>query len=287
MRNTIRFDWAIKRLLRNKANFGILEGFLSELLGEDIKIESLLESESNKQTEVNKMNRVDLMVQNSKGELVIIEVQSDYTQDYLLRILFGISKLIIDNMDKGMEYRKIKKVISVNIVYFDLGEGTDYIYEGTTSFKGRNNKDTLSLSSRERLILNAERVEKIFPEIYIIKVNRFNEVAKNTFDEWVNFLKTEYVKEDTKAKGLKEAKEKIDVLRLNKEEMIAYENDEDAWRDNASLMSTHYISGKIEAIKEMAKSAIKNGLSIEMTAKITGLTEDEIRDIIKTETNLQ
>jgi hypothetical protein len=59
MRNTIRFDWAIKRLLRNKANFGILEGFLSELLGEDIKIDSILESESNRQTIDNKMNQVD------------------------------------------------------------------------------------------------------------------------------------------------------------------------------------------------------------------------------------
>ena len=28
----VSFDWAVKRLLRNKANFGILEGFLSELL---------------------------------------------------------------------------------------------------------------------------------------------------------------------------------------------------------------------------------------------------------------
>ena len=43
MKNLVRFDWAIKRLLRNKANFVILEGFLSELLGEDIKIESILE----------------------------------------------------------------------------------------------------------------------------------------------------------------------------------------------------------------------------------------------------
>lgn len=50
MSNLIRFDWAVKRLLRNKANFGILEGFLSELLGYDVVIESLLEGESNHQT---------------------------------------------------------------------------------------------------------------------------------------------------------------------------------------------------------------------------------------------
>src|SRR5580700_6301790 len=126
MKSLIRFDWAIKRLLRNKANFGILEGFLSELLGEDIKIDSILESESNKQTAGNKMNRVDLLVQNSNGELVIIEVQSNYSHNYLMRILFGVSKLIVDNMFQGMEYENVKKVISVNIVYFNLGHGDDY-----------------------------------------------------------------------------------------------------------------------------------------------------------------
>lgn len=47
MKHLIRFDWAVKRLLKNKANFGILEGFLSVLLGEDIKIEHIIERESN------------------------------------------------------------------------------------------------------------------------------------------------------------------------------------------------------------------------------------------------
>ena len=65
MANTtlVRFDWAIKYLLRNKANFDILEGFLSELLKRDIRIESVLESESNKITAEDKFNRVDLLVE--------------------------------------------------------------------------------------------------------------------------------------------------------------------------------------------------------------------------------
>ena len=62
----IRFDWAIKRLLRNKANFVVLEGFLSELLFDNIKIEQILESESNQKTEEDKFNRVDILTQNSK-----------------------------------------------------------------------------------------------------------------------------------------------------------------------------------------------------------------------------
>jgi len=72
-RNLIRFDWAIKRLLRNKADYFVLEGFLSELLIEDISIQSILESESNQRIDTDKFNRVDLLVKDSKGELIIIE----------------------------------------------------------------------------------------------------------------------------------------------------------------------------------------------------------------------
>jgi hypothetical protein len=57
----IRFDWAIKRLLRNKANFTVLEGFLSELFYDDIKINKILESESNQESADDKFNRVDIL----------------------------------------------------------------------------------------------------------------------------------------------------------------------------------------------------------------------------------
>ena len=39
----VRFDWAIKRLLRQKANFGVLEGFLTVFIGEPITILEILE----------------------------------------------------------------------------------------------------------------------------------------------------------------------------------------------------------------------------------------------------
>jgi hypothetical protein len=58
----IRFDWAIKTLLRDKTNFDVLEGFLSALLKEDLKVEQILESESNQEEQTHKYNRVDLLV---------------------------------------------------------------------------------------------------------------------------------------------------------------------------------------------------------------------------------
>lgn len=89
----VRFDWAMKRLLRDKANFEILEGFLSELLYQQIKIDQLLESESNKEHANDKFNRVDLLVHTEKNEKIIIEVQTASEWDFYHRILFGTSKV--------------------------------------------------------------------------------------------------------------------------------------------------------------------------------------------------
>lgn len=59
-RTLVSFDWAMKNLLCDKANFDVLEGFLSTLLEQEIKVLSLLESEANQQHEADKFNRVDL-----------------------------------------------------------------------------------------------------------------------------------------------------------------------------------------------------------------------------------
>lgn len=97
----IRFDWAIKTILREKANFDVLEGFLSALLREDITVVQLIESESNQETERQKFNRVDIMVLDSKGQHLIIEIQNERESDYLERLLFGTSKVIVENVKLG------------------------------------------------------------------------------------------------------------------------------------------------------------------------------------------
>jgi hypothetical protein len=60
MTTLVSFDWAVKKLLRNKANFDVLEGFLSELLNFDVKIEQILESEHHKQDLLAKLSVFDL-----------------------------------------------------------------------------------------------------------------------------------------------------------------------------------------------------------------------------------
>ena len=129
----IRFDWAMKRLLRDKSNYVVLEGFLSTLLSEDLRISRFLESESNQMDKEDKFNRVDILAEDTQGRLLIIEVQNSRELYYFHRMLYGVSKAISEYINLGDDYDKVRKVYSINIVYFDLGQGEDYVYHGKTS----------------------------------------------------------------------------------------------------------------------------------------------------------
>lgn len=254
----IRFDWAVKKLLRNKANFAVLEGFLSELLFDDIRISQILESEGNQQTEDDKFNRVDILTQNAKNELIIVEIQNNYEIDFFHRMAYGASKVLTENLSVGQAYSEVKKVISINIVYFDLGQGEDYVYKGATIFKGLHEKDILTLSERQKNAFSKANVSDIFPEFFIIKVNNFNDIAKDTLDEWIYFLKNSEVKDEFKAKGLKEAGEVLDIMRLPDADQYSYNRYIDYLHYKASEMqSLKSLKEEIEAGGEMAALRLK------------------------------
>ena len=71
----IRFDWTVKRMQRDKANFAVLEGLVTVLLNEHITIIELLESEGNQDKSDTKFNRVDIKAKNSKREIIFAEVK--------------------------------------------------------------------------------------------------------------------------------------------------------------------------------------------------------------------
>lgn len=268
----IRFDWAMKKLLRNKVNFDILEGFLSELLSEDIEIKKILESEGNKENADDKHNRVDILVENTKGELIIIEIQNSKEYDYFHRILYGTSKVITEYIDEGDEYASIKKVISITIAYFDLGQGKDYVYHGTTQFKGIHKGDTLNLAERQISVYSVDDVADIYPEYWIIKVGNFNNIIHDKLDEWIYFLKTGEIQEEFSAKGLPEAKQKLDAINLTDDEKVAYKYYLKRLRDIASEQHTKMEDAKI-LIEQGMEKGIKKGMDVKEREAIIGMNK--------------
>lgn len=282
-RNLIRFDWAIKRLLRNKASYRVLEGFLSELLKNEIEIQSILESESNRQYDNDKFNRVDMLVKNAKEELIIIEIQNQSEYDYFHRMAYGTSKVLTEYISIGEPYSEIKKIFSINVVYFDLGQGIDYVYHGKTDFFGIHKSDKLLLSEKQKELLGKTEPFQIFPEYYVIKVNQFNDVATNTLDEWIYYFKNNEIKEEFTAKGINEAKELWRVDSLSQEEQLNYNTHIKNLRNEASRLWTLQIDAedrvKKERSIEIAKRMKMKNIKTQDIVDLTGLTKDDIEKL--------
>ena len=288
----IRFDWAMKRLLRNKANFGVLEGLLTTLLNEKITIQKLLESESNQEDEYDKYNRVDMLAENSKGELVLIEVQNNNEYAYFQRMLFGTSKLVTEYINRGEGYDKVRKVYSVNIVYFALGHGTDFVYHGKTEFRGIHNGDILELSPFQKQRFKVDAVSQLYPEYYILKVNDFNQVAKTPLEEWIYYLNTGNIPSDDTAPGLEEARERLKLDSMTKDELSAYYRHLDNVVILRSNIQTERMEGmeegmekglkkgreegRLEANRNTVRNLKKLGATVEFISQATGLSKEEI-----------
>jgi predicted transposase/invertase (TIGR01784 family) len=275
----VRFDWAMKKMLRHKANFDILEGFLSELLGQDVKIKQVLDSESNKETEDDKFNRVDVLVEFASGELVIVEVQNSKEYDYFHRMLYGTSKVVTEHIKEGQPYADVKKVISITIAYFDLGQGKDYVYHGTTVFIGIHKQDKLTLADKQTELYKKKNVHEIFPEYWVIKVGKFGNRVNDKLDEWIYFFKNAEIKNDFSARGLKEAGEKLDEMKLTEKEAKDYKKYLKELRDIASEQHTKMADaqdlirkGKIE----VAQNLKLMGLSNADIKKATGLSDEDV-----------
>ena len=291
----IRFDWAVKRMLRDKANFAVLEGLVTVLLGEKIEITELLESEGNQNREDSKFNRVDIKAKNSKGEIIIVEVQLSRQLYYLQRMLYGVSKAITEHIQIGNKYDQVKKVYSINIIYFDLGKGNDYLYHGKTVFTGVHTGDNLEVNTKEADEIRMTTPENVFPEYYIIRVNEFNQMATTPIEEWLDYLKNNRIKDDTSTPGLQEAREKLLYMTMNDADRRAYDahmddimvqNDvldtaklEGLEQGRAEGRAEGHAEGRAETQRLMALTMKKDGVSAALIARYTGLEEDEIENL--------
>lgn len=295
----IRFDWAAKRMLRDKANFGVLEGLVTVLLNEPIHIVELLESEGNQESADDKYNRVDIKAKNSKGEIIIVEIQLSRELHYLERILYGVAKAITEHIQLGDKYDKVKKVYSISIIYFDLGQGADYLYHGQNKFEGVHTHDTLRITTKEKDVIEMKTPEQVFPEYFIIRVNEFNKVATTPLEEWIDYLKNGHIKEDTTAPGLSEAREKLQYLQMDKKERHAYDEHLNAVMIQNDVLDTAKreglaegramgraegreegrAEGREEEKKVMVSRMKAMDYPLTAIAALTGLPEDVIKQI--------
>ena len=306
----VRFDWAIKRILRDKANKEVLEGLITVLLGEPVTITEILESESNKERFEDKSNRVDVKAKTAAGEYIIVEVQLTKERDFFQRILFGTATTITDQISIGKDYSVIKKIYSINILYFEFGCGDDYAYHGVTTFRGMTKKDSvlqLKTANEEKYISESTKrmtmPEEVFPEYFLLLVSHFNEVARTPIEEWMEYLKDAVIKEDTTTPGLQAAREKLAIMSMTEKErreyrdyMVSVHAAKDAYdtaRDEgrAEGLAEGLAEGRAEGrtegraegerdkALESARQMKDDNMPAHLIAKYTGLSVEEIENL--------
>ena len=197
------------------------------------------------------------MVEDNNKEKIIIEIQNDRESDYLERVLYGTSKVIVDYLNLGKDYKDVSKVISVSILYFNLGIGDDYIYYGTTEFNGVHTKNKLNVKSKAFMIddngnekIKFKDKNNIFPEYYIINVEKFSEIVEEDIDEWIYMLKTSETKKEFKSKYIDIAREKLKYEDLNEEEKRNYERHIENIVRERDIMETAKDEGREEGREE-------------------------------------
>ena len=262
----VRFDWAIKRILRDVANKEVLEGLIQVLIKEPVTIIEILESENDKDSFEDKGNRVDVKAKTEKGEIIIVEVQLTKERDFFQRIIFGTATAINGQIGIGQDYRVIKKVYSINILYFNFGSGDDYAFHGVTTFHGMTNKDAeLKLNTRsEREYMDSERrrmtsPDEVFPEYFLLIVDRFNEVAKTPIEEWMAYLKDGAIRDDTTTPGLQEARRKLKYMSMTEEERQAYREYMVSVHAAQDAIETAKADGRAEGLAEGREEGLAEG----------------------------
>ena len=291
----VRFDWAIKRILRDKANKEVLEGLITVLLGEAVTITEILESENNKDRLEDKTNRVDVKAKTAAGEYIIVEVQLTKERDFFQRILFGTSTSVIDQIGIGQDYSVIKKIYSINILYFEFGCGDDYAYHGVTTFRGMTKKDSVlrynSPSEEKYINKSTARMtmpQDVFPEYFLLLVSHFDEVAKTPIEEWMEYLKDGAIRDDTTTPGLQAAREKLAIMSMTEKErreyrdfMVSVHAAKDNWdtmrfEARAEGLAEGRAEGRAEGILAVARKMKLKGRAVEEIAELTDLSKEEI-----------
>ena len=161
-------------------------------------------------------------------------------------------------------------------------------------------KDKLSLAPKQQELYNKKAVSDIFPEYWLIKVEKFQEQIQSRIDEWIYFLKTGEIENDFSAKGLQEAKEKLDTFNLSPQERRQYNYFLKRLMDQASEHYNRMVDvedalnkAKQEGIEQGIEQGAKqekikailglhqNGVAIPLIALSLQVSEDFVAQVIK------
>ena len=269
-------DFIFKKVFGKKGNESILKDLLEAILKIKIKkIELQAEVELERELIDDKTGVLDIEATIDDNTIIDIEMQMRNQYNMKERSLFYWAGLYYTGLKKKEEYKENKRVITINIVNFDM-------------FKEGPYHEKIELRREYKNILLTNKLE-----IHFIQLSKFLKEGQEEKDkkmwQWLTFICNKNRKEVERVmkenKEIEKANEELEYLTGDDAvRRIAFLR-EKAERDYISNMSGAREEGIEEGEKkktiEIAKEMLAKGIEIELIKEITKLSEEELENIKK------
>lgn len=238
-------------------------------------------------------SQVDLLCELQDGSLILAEVQVIPQNFWDQRALAYAADLYTRQLKVGSQWSDLKKVICINI----LGGGKDSIkWHHPKKFKHFlfKDQDNSAISSGIEIFQYPLYYSDTFEEA---SKSLKDELRKTALKDWLELLenagrKQQEEVEFVKTSSVRDAYDRIKIEKLPKE--VQAENlkqAEDMFESYSQYTETLTTEarktgeqiglekGKAEEKKNMARKMLTLGISVKDTCEVTGLSENEIKDI--------
>ena len=232
---------------------------------------------------------IDVKAKTKNNQTVIIEFQLCGNKNFIDRVFYYISKNIVSELKEGEDYNTIQKIISINLLDFNLNFGDEGKPHRCFKLIDTENQN-ISLDYIQMHIIEVERF------INILEKSTVKEFKKNKLLSWMKFFTSKNL-EDIE----KELKEANPIMTKAIEEYKRFTSDDklmrayiarDAFLVGQKLMlSREREEGKLEGIKvgklegerdksiSIAKTLKQMNMDNASISKATGLSIDEIEKL--------
>ena len=285
---TLRNDYAFKRVFGTEENKDVLQDLLECIL--DIPPESivgleLLDKEFQKELLSEKLGILDIKLRLKDGTFVDIEIQNRWYFDFPERTLYYWSKMYNENIKQGQDYTKLPKCITINLI--GKGFNKNKRLHNKYLVLEKDTKEPL-VSKLEIHILNLEKAR-------LLKEGQYKDYKAKRLLNWLKFIETDEreVREvlEQESPMMRKANTTIELMEMSPRDKWLYESRMKYEHDKASCISEGYRQGIEQGIQqgfadgahqnklETARNLTEMGFAVEVIAKATGLSIEEIKSL--------
>ena len=269
-------DIAFRKIFGNDSKKKSLTSFLNAVI--DLpKNEQIIDVEITNPYQLGKLSGgkstiVDVKAKDEKGNIFIVEMQVAEFDFFHKRILYYTSQSYVSQIDKGVQYDKLRPVYFIGILEFEIGQNPNYF----------SRHKVLDVETKEQIIQDVE-----FNFIELPKFDKTIDQLETSIDQWTYFIKNaenlSLMPESVKDEGLKEAYTEANQQNWTILELENYQRASIKERDEIGRIEfaekKGKVEGKIEGKIEVAKNFKQLGIDLITISKATGLSKEEIENL--------